>query len=263
MRMMPSTNTWRKSLLIYRFVRYRRGFGVHSPFVFHLITKVIEEKCLYYCFYDIELIRKQFLFREERVGCPHRRRKGILQQCAVGEIVRREGIRPPHGALLFRLTNYFKPKHILQVGTSVGFSTLYLTAYAKGLQCITLENVAPFADLARQVFEKAGCTFVDLRVGAYNALLPAALEEMKRLDFVFFNTLEDEEDVAGLFNQCLAHVHNDTVFVCEGIQTTPRMRAFWKRVCGLPEVTVTLDLYSVGIILFNKKLHKRNYIVYF
>ena len=28
---------------MYRGIRYRKGFGVHSPFVFNLITKVIEE----------------------------------------------------------------------------------------------------------------------------------------------------------------------------------------------------------------------------
>lgn len=263
MRSMRPANIWRKSILIYRFVRYRRGFGVHSPFVFNLITKVIEEKCLYYSFYDIELVRRQFFFRQELIAYPDSRQKGLFRQCTVGGIVRREGIRPAHGALLFRLANYFKPQHILQVGASVGLSTLYLTSYAKGLKCIVLENVPAFADIARQVFDKAGCTSVELRVGAYKALLPAALEEMKRPDFIFFNALEDETDAAELFNQCLAHVHNDTVCVCAGIQTTPRMRAFWKTVCGLPEVTVTLDLYSVGIILFNKKLHKRNYIVYF
>ena len=57
MRIIPKANTLRKGILLYRGIRYRKGFGVHSPFVFNLITKVIEERCQYYSFYDIELIR--------------------------------------------------------------------------------------------------------------------------------------------------------------------------------------------------------------
>ncbi len=103
MQIIPKVNTLRKGALLYRCIRYRKGFGVHSPFVFNLITKVIEEKCSYYSFYDIELLRKQ-----------------LLQTRSIGEIVKRESIRAKHGALLFRLTNYFKSKNILQIGTTMG-----------------------------------------------------------------------------------------------------------------------------------------------
>lgn len=263
MRIIPKANTWRKSVLLYRCVRYRRGFGVHSPFVFNLITKVIEEKCPYYSFYDIELVRKQLLFREQRITYPDRQQKGVLKQRTLGEIVAREGIRPKHGALLFRLTNYFKAKSILQLGPVTGLSTLYLTSYAKGLRCIALENVPAFVPIARQTFEKAASNPIDLRVGGYMDLLPAALRDSGKLDFIYFNTLYEQQQNAALFELCLKYVHEDTVFVFEGIKSSRQMRAFWQEVCACPDVTVTIDLYSLGLAFFNKKLHKRDYIVYF
>lgn len=263
MRLIPTTAAWRKSILLYRYVRYRRGYGVHSPFVFNLITKVIEEKSLYYSFYDIELIRKQLLFKDQPVAYPDRRQKDVWQQRPLGELVRREGIRPKHGALLFRLTNYFKPRSILQLGAATGLSTLYLTSYAKGLKCIALENVPEFAAIIRQVCEMAASNPVDLRIGAYAEVLPAALQDLGQPDFVFFNTLHEQQNNAALFEMCLKHVHENTVFVFEGIQANRQMSAFWQNVCACPQVTVTLDLYSLGIVFFNKKLHKRDYIVYF
>ena len=72
----------------------------------------------------------------------------------------------------------------------------------------------------------------------------------------------DDFDVE-LFNECMKYAHNDTVFVFEGIKASRKMRELWEEICACPEVTVTLDLYSLGIVLFNKKLHKRDYIVYF
>lgn len=263
MQIIPKANTLRKGVLLYRGIRYRKGFGVHSPFVFNLITKVIEERCQYYSFYDIELIRKQLLFQNGEITYPDRRQKGKMRRRTIGRIVEREAIRPKHGALLFRLANYFKSKHILQIGPSMGLSTLYLTSYASDLKCIALENVPEFASIARIAFSKAARNPVDLRVGEYKDLLPKALKDMERLDFVFFNTLYEQQNNSWLFETCLKHVHGDTVFVFEGIKASRKMREFWQKVCAHPEVTVTIDLYSMGIVFFNKRLHKRDYIVYF
>ena len=129
MRLIPKVNTLRKGALLYRCLRYRKGYGVHSPFVYNLITKVIEEKCSYYSFYDIELLRRELYYREEVVTCPDRQHPGRTKQRQVGEIVYREAIKASHGALLFRLVNYFKSRHILQLGPNMGLSTLYLTSY--------------------------------------------------------------------------------------------------------------------------------------
>ncbi len=145
----------------------------------------------------------------------------------------------------------------------MGLSTLYLTSYASNLKCIALENVPEFASIARIAFDKAARNPVDLRVGGYKDLLPAALKDMEQIDFVFFNTLYEQQNNSWLFEECLKHVHGDTVFVFEGIKASRKMREFWQEVCGHPEVTVTIDLYSMGIVFFNKRLHKKNYIVYF
>lgn len=263
MRILPRANTLRKSVLLYRGIRYRRGYGVHSPFVYNLITKVIEEHCPYYSFQDIELIRKQLLFGDNLITYPDRQQKGRLRKRTVGEIVEREAIRPKHGALLFRLANYFKSRHILQLGPSMGLSTLYLTSYSPNLECIALENVPEFASIARIAFEKAARNLIDLRVGSYKELLPQALKDMKQVDFVFFNTLYEQQNNEYLFEECLKYIHPDTVFVFEGIKANSRMRKFWKQIGEHSEVTVTVDLYSMGIVFFNKRLHKRNYIVYF
>ena len=198
MRLIPKVNTLRKGALLYRCLRYRKGYGVHSPFVYNLITKVIEEKCSYYSFYDIELLRRELYYREEVVTCPDRQHPGRTKQRQVGEIVYREAIKASHGALLFRLVNYFKSRHILQLGPNMGLSTLYLTSYAKNLHCIALETVPEFAVIARETFKRAHNP-IDLRIGSYAELLPKALEDMEQVDFVYFNTLYEQAHNLSLF----------------------------------------------------------------
>jgi hypothetical protein len=245
MLILPKKNSIRKSVLLYRRILRRKGHGVHSPFVYNLITKVIEERCPYYRFSDIESLRRRLIVQKE-----------------ARSVMVREAIRPKHGALLFRLTNYFRSKNILQIGASAGLSTLYLTSYAQDVRCMTLEKTSERASIARWVYEKAARTPINLQVGDYQKLLPSTLQDMGRVDFVFFNT-RTESSNASLFGLCAGYAHKDTVFVFEGIKANRSMRNLWKTVCAHPDVTVTVDLYSMGIAFFNKKLHKRNYTVYF
>ncbi|MDR1980939.1 MAG: SAM-dependent methyltransferase [Tannerellaceae bacterium] len=233
-------------MLLYRKIRYRKGYGVHSPFVYDFITKVVEERSPYYCFHDIELIRKR-LFGDKTVA----------------QVVRKKAIDPKRGALLFRTAHYFKARNIVQIGSCMGLSTLYLTSYAAGLRCVSLESVPSYASISRWVYDEAARTPVDLRVGDCKALLPDVLIDLARLDLVYVHPLFEQHDMDWLFNACLKHVHTGTICIFDGIKATGAMRRFWKTVCAHPDVTVTIDLYSMGIVFFDKKLHKRDYTVYF
>lgn len=263
MQLIPKNLVVKGSIKLYRKLRYRKGFGVHSPFVFNLITKVIDERRPYYSFYDIELERRKLLYHQEEMTYPDRQHKNKLHTRSVAEIVSREAISKKHGALLFRLVNYFKSKYILQVGSTTGISTLYLTSYASDLKCIALENVPSFAVIASDLFKKQARNPIDLRVGNYKDLLPSALKKMPQVDFVFFNTLYEQHNNLYLFEEAVKYINSDTVFVFDGIRANKEMKSFWREVCHHPIVTVTVDLYSLGIIFFNPKLYKRNYIVYF
>lgn len=273
----------RESILLYRSIRFRKGFGVHSPFVYNLITKVIAEKGRYYRIDAIELVRKQFIYKEDLFPLSRpvasvpddcslknkssfgwlRRTKKRSSYRTTGDYVRNEAIRPKQGALLFRLANYLKPVHVLQIGSGAGLSTLYLTSYAPGLSCVVLENDPARAEVARQVFRKGARGPIDLRTGAYDDLLPAALSSMKQPGCIFFNLPADAETTFRLFEACLSCVSPQTVFIFAGIQSSRSMRAYWDAVCARPEATVTLDLFSLGLVFFNPKWHKKNYRVYF
>lgn len=257
-----SKNALRRSVLLFRRVRYRKGYGVHSPFVYNVITKVIEESSSYYPLADIALTRLKLHYREDLVSYPDKRNKEKSRQQTIGHFVQKKAISPKQGALLFKLTNYFKPVYILQIGTNMGLSTLYLTSYACGLHCIAMESTPEFAAVAAETLKEAR-NKVDLRVGNYPELLPKVLQDLKQLDFVFFNTSSDELCSSLLFNECVKYVHQNTVFVFYGIKNSRKMRQLWIGICSHPDVTVTIDLYSLGIVFFNKKLYKHNYITYY
>jgi predicted O-methyltransferase YrrM len=220
---------------------------------------VSEERCPFYCYSEIEQLRKQFLADQTLVDVPTAR--GI-RSFTVARLVAREGIRPKMGALLFRLTNFFQPRNILQIGPTMGLSTLYLTSYRTGLRCVSLENIPAYATISGRMYAQGSRNPVELYTGDYRELLPKVLAGMEPLEFVFFNTWREPGN-ARLFEACLPHVQKDAVFVFEGISRNRSMRTFWKYVRSHPQVTSTLDLYTTGVVFFNKNLPKRNYRIYF
>lgn len=94
--------------------RFRCAFS----FAFSFITKVVDERCKYYAYYDIELLRRQLMHSR----CP----------------VVKSDIKKSHGKLLFRIVNYFKPQKLIQVGASAGIGTLYMTACSSQLDYTVL-----------------------------------------------------------------------------------------------------------------------------
>jgi len=68
----------------------------------------------------------------------------------------------------------------------------------------------------------------------------------------------------GNYRQRLASIYNkvydDTVLIVEGIW---RNRSFWKEIKADERAVITFDLYYCGIVLFDKKRHKQNYIINF
>lgn len=253
---------FKRSLLLYRKVRYRKGHGVHSPFAFNFITKVIDERAAFYCEHDIELTRKKISYTEQIFYLPAVNGQEE-QNFSPHQIIEKVAIKPKNGALLIRMANYFKPRNILQIGEAAGFSTLYLSSYSSDVQVVVLEEHKGRAALCRAVFEKHKATNIHLQEGSYYDTLPVALSEAGLVDFVYLDFLNSPQLNTYVIEQCLPRLHDQSVLVVAGIKTSKEKKEFWKHLCFRPEVSVTVDVYEFGIVFFNKKLYKRNYIVSF
>lgn len=96
-----------------RRIRYRRGYGVHSPSDFYLITSVIYECAPYYAYKDLE--RRGF-----SAFLPHYRQK-----------VNR---------LLFRLVNHLQPRTLIEVGVGNGSSVGYMRAACRTMTSATIKG---------------------------------------------------------------------------------------------------------------------------
>ena len=237
---------------IYRRLCCRKGYGVHSPFVFDLMTNVIEDPCAYYSYDDISRIRRE-LSQNPTFICY----KG--KQITVKRAIRKYGISKREGEFLFRLANYYKPRTILSVGSSLGLTPLYLTRYDSDVQCVTLESEPHFAEMATHLLSKETNPSLQIRTGAYHKLVPESLVQFTLIDCIFADKNVEISELDAIFNQCLPFIHDHTFCVMAGIRSSSEKYHFWKQICQHPKVTVAIDMFQMGLLFFQPKLHKRVY----
>lgn len=76
---------------------------------------------------------------------------------------------------------------------------------------------------------------------------------MELLDLVFVDGFHAMEPTLDHFEQCLTKSHNDTVFVFDDIHWSRGMEQAWEAVKSHDKVSVTIDLYNMGLAFLRKE----------
>ena len=103
------------------FARHRKGFSVHSPFVFELLNNVFFEKAHYYCYEEIEKIVA----------------KNVHKALFFNKL--------KYYKLFFRLANYFNAQKILIVGKNSIIDKIFTFVSSK-TQVFYAENIEKIED---------------------------------------------------------------------------------------------------------------------
>jgi len=167
--------------------------------------------------------------------------------------------------LLFRLIQCFEAKIIVDLGTSLGLTTAYLAVATKpyGGQVLTFEGCPQTAAVARQNFKRLGLENVDIVVGNLDETLGPGIAALDPVDFVFFDANHRYEPTIRYFETCLTNSYNDTVFVFDDIHWSEEMEQAWDYIKAHPTVSVTVDLFWVGLVFLRTEQPKQDFVLRF
>jgi len=259
----------KKIFYLYNYFIYRskaiNEHGVHSPFVFDLLTNVIYNNNDYYCFKGIESVREQLLDSEKTIQIiknnPGDTNKIIEKK--VYQIARQHSKFVKQSQLLFRLVNRFQPAQIIELGTSFGINTAYMSSVASNVDVITIEENEEIAEIAKQNFEKLKLKNIDLKIGSIKTFLPKIVKESENLFFVNFDENHCKQETLNYFYRCLEKADESSVFVFNNMNLSSEMKEVWDEIKNNIRVTVTLDLFVMGIVFFRKEQVKQHFVIKF
>jgi predicted O-methyltransferase YrrM len=183
----------------------------------------------------------------------------LSQKRKVRDIARYSLKNTKTAQLLFRLVNYFNPQTIFDLGTSLGITTLYLAAANTKAAVYTFEGCQQTLGIARKNFGQLGYTNIKPVAGNIDQSLPENIAKVPQVDFVFFDANHRLNPTLNYFNTCLAKSHNQSVFIFDDIYWSSEMTEAWQQIKRHPQVTLTIDLFYVGLVFFRKEQPKQHF----
>ena len=231
-------------------------YQVHSPFVFDFALNVLEDDRDYYVFQSMEHLRSIVKKNSTKIRITDYSagsKAGNHIEKTIGSIAKNAASKSWQCQTLFRLVNFYKPKTMLELGTSLGISTIYQASASMDAQFITLEGDPQVAKLANFHLEELNIKNVELRIGMFKDTIHSALNDLGKLDYVFLDGNHRLVPTLEYFEACLKYAHNETVFVFDDIHWSNEMEEAWEKLKIHPRVTISIDLFYMGIVFIRKE----------
>lgn len=243
--------------------RAKSAYKIHAPFAYDFYIKVILSDSTYPdSLKEIEELRKSLLRSNEKIkvtdfGTGLSKNKEIRKVSTIANSYLKS---KKDAFLLFRIVSSIKPKTILELGTSFGITTLYLAKAAQGAKVYSIEGCSETAHIAKRNFDSLNIN-IDLTIGNIDETLPMLLNNDVRPDFIYFDGNHTLEATMKYFNLCLQYVNENAVYVFDDIYWSSGMKMAWNKIISNPEVTLSIDLFNMGIVFFMKNSAKQHFIL--
>jgi len=254
--------------LAFKFLNYYvnasngKGHGIHSPFVFEFITRVLNDSTKYDEYKIVEKLRKQLLtdsrlLQVEDFGAG----SAFLQKNkrSIQSIARNTAKSRKYSQLLFRMIKFYQPKTIIELGTSLGITTSYLNLAKPDARLVTVEGAEEIANVALQNFKKLSLSNIELHKGNFDNNLPSILRQLPNVDYAFIDGNHRRLPTEKYFEQLLTKSDNDTILVFDDIHWSREMEEAWNTIKHHPATKCTIDIFFLGIVFFRNEFYEKQH----
>lgn len=232
----------------------------HSPFVFEFHQKILNDHRTFYAFETIRQLRTH-LEKDHRsiIAYPLVTESGRpeAKSQTISSVAKHSTLAPDLQKIIFRLILINRPTKILEIGTSLGLTTLLMHLANPKAQIITLEGNPELCKVAKENFSRFDTDKINLMEGDFEKTLPVALSQVNSIDLVFFDGNHRYLPTVAYFENCLKKAHGGSIFAFDDIHWSPEMRAAWKYVSTHPRVTLSIDLFRMGLLFFSPDFHQK------
>jgi predicted O-methyltransferase YrrM len=252
--------------LLYRLTApHRRGFGVHSPFVFNLVTRVFTKKD------DVNLseIRKwrrqlgknRTVIETADLGAGSKAHPSKKRN--IGSIAKRSSLLHKYGRILYSLVKEFKPATVIELGTGIGISTAYMAMGRGETRIISVDSDPEKIRYAAEALKAFPAGEIDFVKGDFRAVIPGILATAGHPLMVFVDGDHDMQRTMEYYKEIKKSAKEDTVIVFDDIRWSAEMEKAWDAIRNDNDTVICIDLFLMGIVFFRKGITKQDFVINF
>jgi len=236
--------------------------GLHSPFVYRWYQNLIDTEKEYYCFSRLRDLRNEMQLDTSKINIvdfgagssmmnsKSKKISQILSHSVKGEQAAQR---------LFKMVDMAQPKIVLELGTSLGITTAYLASACVNAKVYTLEGSPELYDLARKNHLKLGLKNIVGLQGEFESNLNLLLSQNEPIDFVFLDGNHQMEATLNYWKMLLPKLGTQAVVVFDDIHWSEGMERAWQSIVKSSQVSISIDLYDMGVVFLNKEFEKQHF----
>lgn len=171
-----------------------------------------------------------------------------LQNITVGNYARRVSVSEKFGQLLYLICRYYHPALVIELGTALGISTLYLALGNSDSRVITVEGNPQLAGLAKNTFCTAGIKNITLVNSHFEIALNELPDKKGERVLVFIDGNHTLESTVAYYNHIVEKWGKKVIIIFDDINWSGEMRLAWKKIKKLANYASSADLFYMGII---------------
>jgi len=238
-----------------------KGHGVHSPFVFDFIVHVLRGKqANVQGFRQIEVKRKELENSNlvlDVLDLGAGSISGKKNQRTVASIAKRATKPSRFARLFYRIVCHYQIDSVLELGTSLGLTTRYLSMAEPLHGVVSIEGAPAIAQFTSMRLQEEGIHNTTILTGDFKDHLPGALASLKGSKLVFFDGNHQYQPTLDYFQTALEVVSDADIFIFDDIHWSKDMEKAWSEIRNNEKVSCTIDLFFIGIVFFRKEFKEK------
>ncbi len=229
--------------------RYKRskGFGIHSPFAFMFVLRVLREPLAYYAYSDIDTRRAMAASLANKVE--GRRPKLISRRSA---------------KMLFRIACYFHPSQLLQVGTSYGVSTIALLDVSDSSRMMIYKGREAHDVVYDEITRRYSGRIISFAtLAGATAAYRKACGDMSLSPFIMVNALDDTDAFTECADVIAWALQSEGVVVVRNLMRSPLVGKLFSQVDSSMDHGMTFTNGRMAVIVGFRHLPRQRFNLWF
>lgn len=246
-------------------IRANTLHGTHSPFVYHFLEQILYQNVASENLNKIELRRAELLNDQRQIEITDLGAGSLQNNNRIKPIYRiaKSALKQPRfAALYYRIIKSVMPENIIELGTSLGITSSYM-AMASSKKIYTLEGCPNTLNIAKETFEILQIKNVETIAGNFDKTLPTLLDHLNQVDFIYFDGNHTKSATLHYYNLAITKANENSLFIFDDIYWSEEMIEAWEIIKADPRVSITIDLYFIGLVFFKKGQAKENFTILF